>query len=133
MRYTLTVALALGLALAHDARAYYGRNSTEARLTYSASVEIEHEGTIDLAVINRRGRARNAVFAKVDAQIQHLMGTFQSESFVEDFGFPGVLGERYVVNFKRVRSGSSSSRKILDYDFRGTVVFHKNAFKSRSV
>lgn len=114
---------------ASETHAYYGRHSAEAVLTYAAEVDVPLAGRAPvLAELNREGRRRAEALAGVDFQIQHLMGTFQSESFRKDFGWPGVLGESYRVRFKKVAPGSASGRVRLGYEFKGTVVFQKEAF-----
>jgi hypothetical protein len=99
------------LVLSASAHAYYGRRSTEAKLTFDAVADVE--------------RAE-----QIDDQIQHLMGSFQAPSFQEGFGYPGVLGERYTYRITKREAGSAPGRKRLHYKFEGTVVFQKDAFRS---
>lgn len=103
---------------------YYGRLSQEAILTYQTQIEVP------------KSYSKAALKVAIDEQIQHLMGTFQSISFQDEFGFPGVLGEDHAVKITSVSAGRSTNRKIYTYQFKGKVVFQKTAFhggKSRSV
>lgn len=110
--------------------AYYGRNATEALLSFRAAVDVPFSPRATLADLNREGRLRQEALSRLDTQIQHLMGTFQSVSFQQTFGYPGVLGEAYNVRFLSITSGSLAGRRVLHYDFKGRVVFHKGAFRS---
>lgn len=111
---------------------YFGKKSTEALLTFTATAEIPHSGELTLASLKKEGRTRDNILAKLDLQIQHLMGTFQSESFQESFGYPGVLGERYDIDFKEVKVLNSKT-KLIKYNFSGKVVFHASAFKTPTI
>lgn len=111
---------------------YYGKKSTEALLTFSTVAEIPHTGELTLATLKKPGRIQDNILAKLDMQVQHLMGTFQSESFQEDFGYPGVIGETYEIEFKEVKVLNSKT-KLIKYAFKGKVVFHTSAFKAPTI
>jgi hypothetical protein len=118
------------LAVSLSAEAYYGRNSTEAMLTFEAKADVALAGNPTAGSLNRAGRARSRALEQVDFQVMHLMGTFQSESFREGFGYPGVLGESHKIEFLDVEAGRGRGRKLLTYRFSGKVVFHKSAFRN---
>ncbi len=111
---------------------FYGKRSTEAELVFQAQVDVPLADSVSLQDLNRNGRARSEALALIDAQAQHLMGSFQARSFRDQFGYPGVLGERYEIKFNDIKEIASedSNRKMLFYEFKGTVVFHKDAFKN---
>ena len=73
--------------------AYYGYRSTEAVLSFSAEVvgSLSSESTLEL--LNQEGLLHDEALELVRLQTQHLMGIFQSESFIKEFGYAGVLGE----------------------------------------
>src|ERR1041385_6564830 len=94
--------LSLLMLAAPSAHAFYGRHATEAQLEFDAEADVLLAGNPTAATLNAEGRARKAALAKIDEQVQHLMGTFQSTSFLADFKYPGVLGETYEIKFKKV-------------------------------
>src|SRR5579871_1222510 len=125
----LSCLLPLLVAVA-PAHAYYGRHSTEAVLTYHAEADVlwPDEAQATAESLNTDTAERRLALARVDEQVRHLMGTFQAASFLREFGYPGALGEAYEVRFTGARPGTAPGRKTLEYDFRGVVVFHKDAF-----
>lgn len=121
----------LGSALPQPADAYYGARSTEAELTYQAQANIPWTraiGAVTAASLNQEGAQRKRALEAVDAQVQHLMGTFQAASFQEKFGHPGVLGESYEIRFVAATPAGEASRLLVTYQFKGKVVFGKGAF-----
>src|SRR4051812_32704714 len=132
MKKLLLVALAAFAAL--PAQAYYGRSSTEAILNFRATADVKLAGNPTVETLRDEGSAahRNAL-ARIDEQVQHLMGTFQSESFLKAFPYPGVLGEKYDVKFLTIADGSAKGRKLLGYEFSGRVVFKTAAFRNTDV
>lgn len=112
------------------ALAWYGGRAAEAILTYSATADIPLANVKDLATLNRPGRYRSEAMVYVDQQIQHLMGTFQSESFSKAVGSKGTIGETNDVKFTKLDEGSAPGRKLLTYEFRGKAVFDKSIFGS---
>lgn len=94
-----------------------------------------------LLQLNSEGPMREKAIELVQEQIQHLMGTFQSDSFKKDFSNFGVLGEQqnyyfdgkpqinFKIEFTDVQAGTSSGRIKLIYRFTGRTVFDKGAFK----
>jgi hypothetical protein len=124
-----------------SASAYYGRNSTEAKLEYTGYVDwVSPFQTVTLKQLqNERSPVYRAAKAHVEAQFQHLMGSFQSASFLDQFPFQGVLGESASLRFFRpellfVPENASSDAPTwrLHYTYRGKVVFDKRAFRSQS-
>jgi hypothetical protein len=116
------------------AHAFYGRQGTEARLTFVGEADVALAGALPSpADANQAKSAANRkVRAAVDLQVQHLMGTFQSESFLAEFPFPGVLGETYDLRFTSIGPGSTKGRARIKYKFSGTVAFKKAAFAKRN-
>lgn len=123
-----------------SAQGYYGRRSTEAMLHFEAEAEVPLRGASSL----KPGRLlellndpmspwRGKALARIDRQVQHLMGSFQSESFVARFRHPGVLGESYEIRFLSVQPGTSAERERVRYEFSGKVVFRNSAFARREL
>lgn len=110
----------LGFALigSPSSKAYYGRSATEAILTFEASIEVD------------RRTPPNDVDLAIQEQISHLMGTFQSVSFLNAFKNPGVLGEDYTTKILGKEPSSETGRIRYRYKFKGKTVFQKNAFRS---
>lgn len=124
-----------------SARAYYGRNSTEAKLEYRGYVDwVSPFQTIRQEQLqNERSPVYRAAKAHVEAQYQHLMGSFQSASFLEEFPFQGVLGESASLRFLRTELLLDSEMAIRDgrtwrlyYSYQAKVVFDKRAFRTQS-
>lgn len=124
--------MSAGFGSVPAAQAYYGRNSAEACLTFETQADVLIPGNPTAVSLNRQGLARTRALRQVDFQVRHLMGSFQSVSFTEEFGYPGVLGESYDITFLKVAPGSEPGRTLLTYQFKGKVVFHKGAFRNRS-
>src|SRR5262245_57296685 len=112
------LAMILSAAYALPSFAFYGRHATEAILTYEAVADIPLSGNPPPESLNNpNGRTRAAALEQIDAQVMHLMGTFQAESFRNDFGYPGVLGEAHEIKFVKVEDGSEEGRKLITYRF----------------
>ncbi|TNF25862.1 MAG: hypothetical protein EP319_15265 [Deltaproteobacteria bacterium] len=97
---------------------YYGAESVEAILTFKSKTLITDTLTSSSEEIREQ----------IDFQIQHLMGTFQAESFLEEFPFPGVLGETYKI--KNIKKKQTAEGLLVSYSFEGKVAWSKKAFKS---
>ncbi len=110
------------------AQAYYGRHSTEALLTFQGVADVQWAGPASVALLNSRAPERGKALQRIHHQIEHLMGTFQSESFRRETVAAGALGETYQIRFTSVARGSAPGRISLSYDFRGVVVFQKEIF-----
>lgn len=109
---------------------YYGKASTEAILEYESSADIAFNQKATLKDLQKSGKIQASVLELLDAQIQHLMGTFQSQSFLDEFGYPGVLGETYTIDFKEFTK-LKDGRALVKYSFHGKVVFHSDSFQGK--
>lgn len=126
------------------AHAYYGVKSTEAWLTYKATADVLWDGKVPtLAQLNANGAKNEQAVTLVQEQIAHLMGTFQSPSFIKEFkNHAGVLGEQqnyvtakykqvnYIIKFTDIKPGIDEGRLQLTYTFKGKAVFDIRAFKN---
>lgn len=110
---------------------YFGATNVEAKLEYQAKIEINHAGKLSLSSLKRENANNEHIFEEVRNQISHLIGHFSSQSFKEEVGFPGVLGEKIDFTFTKVEN--QSKQKILHYKASGKIVFHKSVFKSKKV
>lgn len=100
--------------------AYYGNSATEAMLTYVATIEV------------KKGSTPAQVDEKIQEQISHLMGTFQSESFSAAVKNPGVLGEDFNVKVIRHENSPTPGYVYYHYSFKGKTVFKKTAFRGEA-
>jgi hypothetical protein len=126
-------AAALGAILlfaAASAWGYYGGKAAEAMLTFTAVADVPLANVREVETLNKPGRFRSEALAQIDAQVQHLMGIFQSETFFRQVKSRGTIGETYDVTFTKIEDGSSERRKRLSYKFRGKTVFLKSIFGS---
>ena len=136
-RFMLRVSVQLSFGLAallpqvNSAHAYYGAQSTEAWLTYEATADLPMSTSPSLEQLNDPGSAqhRNAI-TKLHDQIDHLMGVFQSVSFIKAFHYPASLGSEqdYEIRFRSIEPGLGRGRKKLSYDFKGKIVIKKDVF-----
>lgn len=114
---TLFLAVILGtLSLAHGQDKYYGGKSTEATLRFEGRIRLE------------AGLAASQKREAIDSQVQHLIGHFQSASFLATYKYPGVLGQNYKVIL--AREVAMAGAVEVSYRFEGKVNFHRNAFRN---
>ncbi len=120
------------LSLPLNGFAYYGARSTEAVLSFEAQADLPWErgaAGLNATRLNAAGTTRTRALSLIDAQVQHLMGIFQSESFRDDFGNPGVIGETYEIHFTSATPAEEAGRVTVTYRFEGKVAFGKDAFR----
>ena len=129
----LSLVVLSALSLPISSFAYYGARSTEAILSYEAQADLpwaRGAATVTAAQLNEDGATRKRALSLLDAQVQHLMGIFQSASFQKSFGNPGVLGESYDIKFTSTAPSDETGRLIVKYRFKGKVAFGKDAFRN---
>ncbi|MBY0517835.1 MAG: hypothetical protein K2P81_13070 [Bacteriovoracaceae bacterium] len=95
---------------------YYGAKSTEAILRFEGKIEL----TPGLAAAQKK--------EAIDSQVQHLIGYFQSESFLDAFRFPGVLGQKYKIILKGQKIKGDMVE--VSYHFEGKTNFHRSVFRN---
>lgn len=105
---------------------YFGATNVEAKLEFKGKVELRFHGNLTLASLSRETTRNETAFAAVREQIAYLIGHFSSQSFKDEVGVPGVLGEQMDFTFTEVESRGNS--KTLHYKANGKVVFHKDIF-----
>jgi hypothetical protein len=125
---TLALALLLITVNAWSQNKYFGAKSTEALLKFDASIEISTSRTLNLETLNGTSPKANSIRNQVDYQLEFLIGHFQSETFVESYSYPGVLGDKHKFKFTSVEP-KKGSRQILHYRFEGKTVFHTKVFE----
>lgn len=106
---------------------YFGARSTEAILKFDASIEVSTDKSLNVEVLNGTSAKANKIREKVDYQLEFLIGHFQSESFVEAYKYPGVLGDKHKFKFTSVEP-KRGTRQILNFRFEGKTVFHTKVF-----
>ncbi|MCO4793220.1 MAG: hypothetical protein KC493_05900 [Bacteriovoracaceae bacterium] len=95
---------------------YYGNQSVEAILTFRTKILLN----------DYQAYSNSEIREQIDFQIQHLMGTFQAETFLEEFPYPGVLGETYKI--KNIKKKVTTEGLQVTYSFEGKVAWSKKAF-----
>src|SRR5690606_37370 len=108
---------------------YYGATNVEAKLEFDAWLEIDHGGKLTLAQLKKETTHNEEIYNQVREQISHLIGHFSSESFKNEVGVPGVLGEKIDFTFKKIENEGKT--KVLHYHASGKIVFHKDVFKNK--
>ncbi|MFI5348511.1 MAG: hypothetical protein ACHQ2Z_03120 [Elusimicrobiota bacterium] len=129
--------LLLTLLIASPAGAYYGRSSTEASLSFDGAVDAPLDEIPSVGALNGGGKIRELALEMVDEQVSYLTGTFQSESFLQKFHYPGTLdqdesGSHGEIEFTGAQA-AGEGRVRLSYHFKGNAIFHKDAFRHGSV
>lgn len=117
---SLLFVLFIGLSLNGVAaeQKYYGNQSSEAILTFKTKT----------LITGANQASQQEIKQQIDFQIQHLMGTFQAESFLKAFPYAGVLGETYKI--KNIKKRNTTQGLLVTYAFEGKVAWNKNAFKN---
>lgn len=114
---------------AQDAK-YFGATNTEAILNFDSRIEIQTSKVLKLANLKKETAQNAEVFEEVREQISFLIGHFSSESFKQEVGVPGVLGENMAFTFTKVDNYTGYA--VLHMNVSGKVVFHKDVFKGKS-
>lgn len=112
---------------------YYGDKSTEAILTFNSKADIKLRGNLSLEEINSNEDLKSKVLQEISNQVDFLMGSFQTQSFQEKFGHQAVLGEDFDIKIKSVKEGTSASRRLVNYRFKGKIVVDNRAFESQDI
>ena len=110
---------------------YFGAKSTEALLTFEGSIEVITARALSVAQLNGDTPKALEIQRAVDHQLQFLIGHFQSESFVVNFNYPGVLGDKYKFKFMKAEPKQGETQ-VLHYRFQGKSVFHTKVFQHSS-
>ncbi len=100
---------------------YYGAESVEAILSFNSKT----------LITNTLTSSNEEIREQIDFQIQHLMGTFQAESFLNEFPYPGVLGETYKI--KNIKKKQTEAGLLVSYKFEGKVAWSKKAFRNNNI
>lgn len=124
----LTLAFLLITANAWSQDKYFGARSTEATLKFDASIEVSTDKALNVDMLNGTTTKAESIREKVDYQLEFLIGHFQSETFVEAYKYPGVMGDKHKFKFTSVEP-KKGSRQILNYRFEGKTVFHTKVFE----
>lgn len=134
MRSLIVTVLAL-LLFCTPTEAYYGRNSIEANLSFSAEIDMSwRSGRPTVAELNQPGETRDYAMKRLHKQILFLDGVFHSETFAKKWGGPASCGPwyepgNYDVKFTGVEAGSARGRVKLGYEFKAKIVVDKNPLR----
>lgn len=109
---------------------YYGATNTEAILNFDSRIEIQTSKVLKLSNLKKETTQNTEVYEEVREQISYLIGHFSSESFKDEVGVPGVLGENMTFTFNKVENRNGHA--ILHMNVTGKVVFHKDVFKGKA-
>lgn len=128
---TFTFALLLLSLSAWSQDKYFGARSTEANLKFEGSLQVETTRSLSLEVLNGTTPKAREIQASVDFQLEFLIGHFQSQTFLETFRYPGVLGDKHKIKFIAVEP-RIGNHQIVRYRFEGKSVFHTKVFDRSS-
>jgi hypothetical protein len=109
------------------AHSYYGAKSAEAKINFKAKIQLASNRT-GINLLNL-GPSKVEFDALINLQIRHLMGILQAESFVDNFGYPGVLGESHQFKITKITEIKKQFYEV-EYDYKSKMVLHKDAFKN---
>ena len=98
------------------AKAFYGKQSHKAILTFKGQLEVESDLEIE------------DIKEEIENQTSYLLGTFQSESFAKEFGSKGVVGEDQKITKIKVKHLPEKDMDLVTYQFEAETLFNKNAF-----
>ena len=110
---------------------YYGQKSTEAYLEFEAQILLQTKSASIPALVNNKTELK-FVQTQLENQVGHLIGHFQSMSYLKTFPFAGVLGSSYDFKLKKIETISGSLRQVT-YKFKSKINFQKDAFKNNRV
>jgi hypothetical protein len=111
---------------------YFGGKSTEALLKFNGSIEVETARALTVEQLNGETPKAREIQEIVDYQLEFLIGHFQAETFLNNFRYPGVLGDKHKIKFTSVEPRNGSTQ-ILKYRFEGKTVFHSKVFAKGDV
>jgi hypothetical protein len=106
---------------------YYGAKSAEAKINFKAKIQINSKRS-GITIINL-GLNKSEFDRIINLQIRHLMGILQAESFIDNFGFPGVLGESHQTKITKITEVKKKLYEV-EYEYKSKMVLHKDAFKN---
>lgn len=130
MVYRVLVGITLAIVTTFTALGYYGGRAAEAVLTFTGVADVPLSNVREVETLNKPGRFASEARAQIDSQLAHLMGIFQSDTFLKVAKSKGTIGETYDIRFTSIEDGSSEGRKRLTYEFKGKTVFDKRIFGS---
>lgn len=129
-KYLTILLVSLISTLSH---AYYGIHSTEAILKFSSKIELElptNAQKLTLAQLNKNTSLKKKYLEVIDYQLQHLLGAFTSESFMEKTnGATATISNDYQITLTSLKpSNTGQNLIILTYNFSGKVLVHRDFF-----
>ena len=144
------IALALALSAPLAANAYYSGSSYEGVLTIKGiriitdfSTKSKDVDKVNAKDLNKASPLSTSVRAKINRQLDHLIGTFQSSSFLDKktygdlaFGVAGILGEEgerkiEITSVKPVSTGPYKGLREITYNFESQTVFDRDAWGAK--
>lgn|GEM_PF-1395406 len=119
---------------------FYGAKAQEAKLQFTATIEMDRDyfifddrGEISFERFLQNSRDKKVAKEKIDEQLAHIIGYFQSASFVEKNGGKSSMGDTYKINFKSLKVSEANARSlVIQYDFSGKAVFDRTTFFAES-
>lgn len=127
-----SILLILGLS-ALSTNAYYGRHSTEARLSFEARIEIDFISDTTLNDIEKGSGNKEYVLNEIDSQLQFLLGTFNSESFKKETNdATASISKEYKIKLLSVSKSKKVDHIIVNYAYDGKILVHKDFFAQNS-
>jgi len=105
---------------------YFSAKSSEAQLEFEARIELEPSVNVSEKDFSDPVKMENASLA-ITAQLNFLIGYFQSKSFVNNYKFPGTLSDQKLIEYRGLAL-SPSGKKILSYRFKGKALFNGSLY-----
>ncbi len=105
---------------------FYAQTARQVKITFNSKIEVTSKYALTLALLNEEGKAREKVENRVDDQIKHLVGYFQSESFKKKYKTKAAMGDQYKIKFTKVTKLANSY--LVNYSFDGRGVIDKALF-----
>lgn len=123
----------LVLILAINSNAYYGRHSTEAQLNFDARIEIDFVSETAIEDILKDKGNKEYVLEEIDAQLQFLLGTFNSESFKKETDdATASISKEYKIKLLSVSKSKKEDHIIVNYNYDGKILVHKDFFEKNA-
>jgi len=106
---------------------FYGKQATEARLSFESRIKLKSNRVITLKDLKRDSASKRWVEKNLYRQIPHLIGLFNSQSFIKEVGVSGVTGELYDIQYNKVLD-LGNGQYIVHYSYSGKTVFDRKIF-----
>ncbi len=108
---------------------FYGEVAQEIKLKFEAQIEVRLEGNLTLSKLKQGGTQEEIVRDRIDVQIEHLIGYFQSTNFDRLYKSSASIDVHYRIVYTSVTRVSKTLFSI-GYTFEGKGVVDKKLFQT---